>query len=772
MFRRLFQRFASTARGPRPGAHRRRLSCIEDLEPRALLSGGAPTVYSVDSLSDTGTGSGTAGDLRYCVTQANANLNQAGSVIQFDSTVFNVSLLESIVVRNPLDLTGTAGPITIDGPAGTVTSASQIEGPFEDAVGVSGANAVTPFDIGPGVTATFSGLVVLDGLSPANGGAILNAGSLSLDDCVIGDSNAAGSGGGIQNNGSVTLTDCFVANNTAQAGGGSGGGIANNGSLTISDSLIVSNTVTGAGGFGGGIDNAGTLDVQSSLIESNSVAGGYGGGICNTGTGTVDISSSVIGDNSTGSSSGAGAGILNVGHLAVVDSEIDGNTTGGDGGGIGNLFGAIFIGYCTVAGNSAGIQGGGIANGGTMQAVNVTIADNSVATAGGGGGVYSGTSSTTLDNTIVAQNTADTGASPEPADDIAGSVSQSSAFNLIGTGGAGGLTNGVSGNQVGVASDDVGLADLSENGGLTETIALSPVSPAIDAGGNIPAVDPISGQSLTTDQRGPGFARALNGGIDIGAYELQPGTVSTVSVRWGSSGLATLQTASDGLRLLPAGRHTDLPWTGIKGLIITFNEPVELVAADVTVASLRGVSYGPVTVKGPFYATGSTGLLLDGAPAEDEYDILFAQPIDEPDRITITITSAVGVTFLGEAGIVPYTRRLDVLPGDFYDTGVVTNKDLTTIRNEATGKHGAQPTIFGEILGDATVTTADYRAARKFLGARLPKLPTSGGKRKKIAFVHRAVRQQAPASRHSSPVLFREGFSHDSPRPARIDKEP
>ncbi len=263
-------------------------------------------------------------------------------------------------------------------------------------------------------------------------------------------------------------------------------------------------------------------------------------------------------------------------------------------------------------------------------------------------------------------------------------------------------------------------------------MALLPAGPAIDAGSNFPAVDPISGQSLTTDQRGAGFVRALNGGIDIGAYELQPGTVSTVSVRWGSSGLATLQTASDGLRLLPAGRHTDLPWTGIKGLIITFDEPVELLAADVTVSSLRGVQYGPVKVKGPFYATGSTDLPLDGPPAEDEYDILFAQPIAKPDRITITITSAVGLAFLGEVGIVPYTRRLDVLPGDFYDTGVVTSRDITAIHNEASGKNGGQPTIFGEIMGDGTVNASDYKAARKFQGDRLPKLPKTGGKPPKV----------------------------------------
>ena len=49
---------------------------------------------------------------------------------------------------------------------------------------------------------------------------------------------------------------------------------------------------------------------------------------------------------------------------------------------------------------------------------------SSVATAGDGGGLYAGTGSTTLDNTIVAESTVNTGANPAPADDIAGTVSR------------------------------------------------------------------------------------------------------------------------------------------------------------------------------------------------------------------------------------------------------------------------------------------------------------------------------------------------------------
>src|SRR5262245_27787872 len=40
---------------------------LEALEERAV-----PSVYTVDRLTDLGEGAGLAGDLRYCITQANA----------------------------------------------------------------------------------------------------------------------------------------------------------------------------------------------------------------------------------------------------------------------------------------------------------------------------------------------------------------------------------------------------------------------------------------------------------------------------------------------------------------------------------------------------------------------------------------------------------------------------------------------------------------------------------------------------------------------------
>ena len=295
----------------------------------------------------------------------------------------------------------------------------------------------------------------------------------------------------------------------------------------------------------------------------------------------------------------------------------------------------------------------------------------------------------TLDNTIVALNTSGSGATP---DDIAGTVSLASAYNLIGTGGSGGLSNGVNGNQVGVA--DPGLGPLAYYGGPTQTIALLPGSPAIDAGSNALAVDPSTGQPLTTDQRGPGFVRIYNGTVDIGAYEYLPAASDAVSVEWGSQS-AALQTAADGLRLLPQGRTTDLPWLGIQQLQIVLGQVQALTAADVTVSSAIGVNYGPVTVSG----------------SGTSYTITLAQPINAADRVTITIVNP---------GVSMFNRRLDVLPGDFNDDGVVNSQDMVGIRNEMLSLMGAMPTIFGDINGDGVVKINNYNAVRARIGTTLP----------------------------------------------------
>ena len=181
-------------------------------------------------------------------------------------------------------------------------------------------------------------------------------------------------------------------------------------------------------------------------VAGNSVSSD-GGGIANSGT--MTLADSTIADNSTYSL--FGGGIYNSGTLTVTNS--------------------------TIANNYAYGGGGGIYSNGTLTAVNTTIAYNSsninILGEKLGGGLNVGGGTATLDNTIVALN-GTPGFSLGP-NDIAGTVSSSSAYNLIGTGGSGGLIDGNNGNQVGIANP--GLGRLGDNGGPTPTIALPPAAP-------------------------------------------------------------------------------------------------------------------------------------------------------------------------------------------------------------------------------------------------------------------------------------------------------
>ena len=87
---RWFEVKSQVSRSSATARRRRKHWVLEGLEGRLLLSG-SPTPYTVNATSDTGAGSGDTGDLRYCITQANTNTNPAGSLIQFDPTVFTPS---------------------------------------------------------------------------------------------------------------------------------------------------------------------------------------------------------------------------------------------------------------------------------------------------------------------------------------------------------------------------------------------------------------------------------------------------------------------------------------------------------------------------------------------------------------------------------------------------------------------------------------------------------------------------------------------------------
>ena len=175
---------------------------------------------------------------------------------------------------------------------------------------------------------------------------------------------------------------------------------------------------------------------------------------------------------------------------------------------------------CTVSGNSASSHGGGLyTNGGATTLTNCTVSGN---TAGNNGGGLANYGSVTLGNTIVAGNTASTS-----GPDAYGTFT-SQGNNLIGEtdGSSGWVSSDLTGTIA--APLDPMLGPLANNGGPTQTMALLPDSPAIGAG-NVALIP----SGVTTDQRGTGYSRTVNGTVDIGAFEFGGSTVESQTISFG-----------------------------------------------------------------------------------------------------------------------------------------------------------------------------------------------------------------------------------------------
>jgi len=257
-------------------------------------------------------------------------------------------------------------------------------------------------------------------------------------------------------------------------------------------------TITGGNGTndgGGGVRMVGAVDLTLSAVEVTGNSSGFlngGGGVLQ-----LDTNSLLIIRNSTIANNSTGAGL--------------------DGGGIRVVNGAASILNSTISGNTTGAEGGGILISGAGSAIirNSTIVGNRApnTSLGRGGGILIAMGgSANLSSNIIAGNGAGF-----LGDDVDGIVEPSSDHNLIGKDtGLMGIMNGVNGNIVGTSAAPINprLGPLQLNGGHTRTQALLPGSPAIDKG--------FAPGEITSDQRGPLFARTFGPAPDIGAVEVQP----------------------------------------------------------------------------------------------------------------------------------------------------------------------------------------------------------------------------------------------------------
>jgi hypothetical protein len=361
-----------------------------------------------------------------------------------------------------------------------------------------------------------------------NGTATLSSSMIAANSLSAGDNGSDAQGGGLYVNGTATLRNSTITANILSAGDGGGnalgGGMySTGGALTISDSTLAINGATG------GVGSAGydyTVYGRTFCVGAGPGGNSQGGGLYST-VGALTISGSTLANNqATGGPGGTGlrantctaaagnggsaqgGGLYAGGRmLSFEDSTGAGNTAAGGAGG-NSLYGN------SRSGGGGAAQGGGlsVAAGATARVSFGTIAanqstggthGNGIPTGSDGpataGGLYNQGMVRTSDTILAGNMVRGPGTNTSP--DLAGDLG-SLGYNLIGN------TQGGSGYKPTDLLDiDPVLGPLQDNGGPTETMALLPGSPALNAG------DPS--QLGTADQRGVVRTR----GVNIGAYQ-------------------------------------------------------------------------------------------------------------------------------------------------------------------------------------------------------------------------------------------------------------
>ncbi|MET8894036.1 CSLREA domain-containing protein [Streptomyces albogriseolus] len=248
---------------------------------------------------------------------------------------------------------------------------------------------------------------------------------------------------------------------------------------------------------GGGIANAGHLTLRRVAVTGNSA--GYGGGVFNVPDSHLDLVDSTISRNTAGEAGGIrfdDSGTVT--NSTIADNRVTNpgdrpGSLGGYGGGIDiRGLGAVEILNSTITRNSSSDGGGGIniapAYLDSLPAPLPDIVDLPLGRM-------------TLRNSVVAGNTVD-GAAADCEKAFATISSQ--GHNIDGDGTC----------RLSAAGDlpsrDPLVGPLANHGGPTDTVALLPGSPALDAAEGCPA----------TDQRG--VTRPQGATCDIGAYEHTP----------------------------------------------------------------------------------------------------------------------------------------------------------------------------------------------------------------------------------------------------------
>jgi len=449
----------------------------------------AATTWTVNTCDETNTGTGTTGSLRY----AAANAVSGDTIDMTTMACSTISLTSGAVVLGQVDVT--------------------LLGPGKDALTIESSNDRVFRHDGLGGTLTVKNLTVANGyLHPSVG--------------------ASAEGGCIRSNGKVYLGHAAVRSCRASASGAPahGGGIYALSDVFVKYSDITGNVAihTGAGQSGGG------------GIYSAGLAGPIGPSDPNS---QVIIGGSTLSGNSA--QTGAGGAVRAPHGVAIIASTISGNTARSGGGvyaqdNVSSASDTFTLLNSTVSGNVAlSLVGGVQTNAGTIHVYNATVAFNTAGSATGFASRHYAPGFTISDSgadfndpanpkfkTVRLQSSIfsnNTYANPATTpDDIGVAKFTSNSVNSTPTSGGNNLAFATT--WIGLepaATTDVcpQLEPLRNNGGATQTHALSRGSPAIDAGNTF-----ATGIGIF-DQRGAPFARVSGTAADVGAFEVQQGDI-------------------------------------------------------------------------------------------------------------------------------------------------------------------------------------------------------------------------------------------------------
>jgi hypothetical protein len=208
-------------------------------------------------------------------------VSQPASPVHADTSCYNSQTVTSGAdsghgtLRQALVDACADGLIILSGDGANVTLASPLiltknvtiggDNPWGSAT-LIGNDTTRLIQVEPGVTATLQIMEIAHGKAD-HGGAILNLGTLILNQVTLDHNTATGAGGAIDNQGTLTLNLSTLGYNTA---GGSGGGIANSGTLSLDNVTAARNGAAS----GGALANTGTLLKFKATLLSDSTAGG------------------------------------------------------------------------------------------------------------------------------------------------------------------------------------------------------------------------------------------------------------------------------------------------------------------------------------------------------------------------------------------------------------------------------------------------------------------------------------------------------------------